>query len=58
MTRKHFKAIADAVANSHLCRRCKKEMAEDLAAALRQFNSRFDYYRFIDACLRESEVGK
>ena len=49
MTRKHFKALADAIANLS-DNPTKMEVISAIAGACRHFNSRFDWGKFTDAC--------
>jgi len=49
MTKKHFRAFADAIAN--IDDRTERERVASLVANVcRQFNSRFDRERFLRAC--------
>lgn len=50
LTRQHFRAIADAIAKTPgLLAEERRQVAEEVASALRQFNPRFDRDRFIAA---------
>lgn len=52
MTRKHFKAIADQIKSMPLDgdESMREHIANEMADAVRQFNSNFDRNRFIEAC--------
>lgn len=49
MTKKHFKAFAEAIAEIR-CNAERKRTAHLVAAVCRQFNYNFDYDRFLEAC--------
>jgi hypothetical protein len=49
MTRKHFVALADAIANLS-DKPSKAEIISAIAGVCRQFNSNFDWGRFAEAC--------
>lgn len=50
MTRKHFKAIADAIKNTKLTDSKRRELANNIADNLREFNSGFKRDTFLEAC--------
>ena len=55
MSKKHFKAFAAALLNNRPGENWDKRVqwnqdVKAIAAECRQFNSNFDYHRFIDAC--------
>ena len=49
MTRKHFAAIANVIAGSRLTHSQRRELAEEMAMALRPFSDQFNTERFIAA---------
>ena len=50
MTRKHFKAIAEAIKNTKLTDSKRREVANNIADNLREFNSNFNRETFLEAC--------
>lgn len=53
MSRKHYKAIADAIRENIQSRSQREEMARALLSALKESNPRFDAYRFLQAAVGE-----
>ena len=51
MSRKHFRAIANAVYNSALSDDDKEIIARELSCKLSAFNANFDRDKFINACV-------
>jgi hypothetical protein len=53
MSRKHYKAIAEAIREGFNTRELREEVARALLEALRSDNPRFDSRRFMDAAVGE-----
>jgi hypothetical protein len=51
MSRKHYKAIAEAIRENIHCKERREELARALLPALRESNSRFDSSRFMAAAV-------
>lgn len=50
MTRKDYNAIAGAIRNTKMDDATRDQLAYNMACAVREFNPRFDFQRFIEAC--------
>lgn len=50
MTRRHFKAIAQAIRDTKLSKRARRELVIGLCLELSAFNPRFNWERFTEAC--------
>jgi hypothetical protein len=53
MSRKHYKAIAEAIREGFNTKELREEVAKALLEALKSDNSRFDSRRFIKAAIGE-----
>lgn len=56
MTRKDFNLIAQTIASLDLAPIDRLHVAREFASALRSTNDRFDYHRFVDACVVRKEA--
>lgn len=54
MTRKHFKAVADAIRGTKLDAESRSALARQLAHVFATLNPRFDRARFLEACVVEA----
>ena len=50
MTRKHFNAIAKAIARSPIPNTYKMNLVRQIGTCLAESNTRFDMNRFVEAC--------
>jgi hypothetical protein len=50
MTRKHFRAIAEAIAESNIDEESRVTVANKIASAIKGVSGNMDRNKFIDAC--------